>query len=133
MEEEIKGYVLQEEVSRTNIRKLAIYSSEDRLALCLVLAAEMGENRLREMLTLLDEISKGIDLRSGRLSIVGDSGDSFSQETYGFSENGEDEERFSWIFVTQDGYLGGTFERKKRNLEFTASIPIPLSFSKGKS
>ena len=59
MEEEIKGYVLREEVSRTNIRKLATYSSEDRLALfALFSPLKLGENRLREMLTLLDEISK---------------------------------------------------------------------------
>ena len=59
MEEEIKRYVLKEEVSRTNIRKLATYSSEDRLALfALFSPLKLGENRLREMLTLLDEISK---------------------------------------------------------------------------
>jgi ParB/RepB/Spo0J family partition protein len=59
MEEEIKGYVLREEVSRTNIRKLATYSSEDRLVLfALFSLLKLGENRLKEMLTLLDEISK---------------------------------------------------------------------------
>jgi ParB family chromosome partitioning protein len=64
MEEEIKGYVLREEVSRTNIRKLAIYSSEDRLALfALFSPLKLGENRLREMFSLLDEISKRDRLR----------------------------------------------------------------------
>jgi ParB/RepB/Spo0J family partition protein len=59
MEEEIKRYVLREEVSRTHIRRLATYSSEDRLALfALFSPLKLGENRLREMFSLLDEISK---------------------------------------------------------------------------
>jgi ParB family chromosome partitioning protein len=59
MEEGIKGYVLREEVSRTHIRRLATYSSEDRLALfALFSPLKSGENRLREMFSLLDEISK---------------------------------------------------------------------------
>lgn len=59
MEEEIKGYVLREEVSRTHIRRLATHSSEDRLALfALFSPLKLGENRLREMFSLLDEISK---------------------------------------------------------------------------
>ncbi len=59
MEEGIKAYVLKEEVSRSNIRLLSKVSSEDRLALLPLLSRlRLGENRLREMLTLLMEISR---------------------------------------------------------------------------
>ncbi len=59
MEDEVKAYVLKEEVSRSNIRLLAKMSSEDRLALLPLLSRlRLGENRLREMLTLLMEISR---------------------------------------------------------------------------
>jgi ParB/RepB/Spo0J family partition protein len=59
MENEVKSYVLKEEVSRSNIRRLAIFSSEDRMALIQFFAClKLGENRLREMLTLFKEISQ---------------------------------------------------------------------------
>ncbi len=59
MEEEIKTYVLKEGVSRTNIRRLSALSPDDRMAvLSLISPLKLGENRLREVLTLLEEISK---------------------------------------------------------------------------
>jgi hypothetical protein len=59
MEDETKEYVLKGEVSRSNIRLLAKMSSEDRMALHPLLSRlKLGENRLREMLTLLSEISR---------------------------------------------------------------------------
>jgi ParB/RepB/Spo0J family partition protein len=59
MEDEIKSYVLKEEVSRSNIRLLAKLNPEDRKTLLPLLSRlKMGENRLREMLTLLLEISR---------------------------------------------------------------------------
>src|SRR4030043_2016249 len=59
MEDEVKRYVLKEEVSRSNIRLLARMSSQDRMALHPLLSRlKLGENRLREMLTLLNEISR---------------------------------------------------------------------------
>ncbi len=58
MEDEVKRYVLKEEVSRSNIRRLATLSSDDRrILLSLIFPLKLGENRLREMLTLLDEIT----------------------------------------------------------------------------
>ncbi|MDO9351067.1 MAG: ParB/RepB/Spo0J family partition protein, partial [Deltaproteobacteria bacterium] len=58
MEDEVKRYVLKEEVSRSNIRRLATLSSDDRRALLfLIFPLKLGENRLREMLTLLNEIA----------------------------------------------------------------------------
>jgi ParB family chromosome partitioning protein len=59
MEDEVKRYVLNEEVSRSNIRKLSAMSPEDRMALLSLLSSlKLGENRLREVLNLLNEISR---------------------------------------------------------------------------
>jgi len=59
MEDEIKTYVLREEVSRSNIRKLSTLSTDNRLSvLSLISPLKLGENRLRETLTLLEEISR---------------------------------------------------------------------------
>lgn len=66
MEEEVKTSILREEVSRFNIRLFAKMSSEDRLAVVSVLShLKLGESRLREMLTLLLEISRrdGVRIR----------------------------------------------------------------------
>ena len=59
MEDEVKSYVLKEEVSRSNIRILSNFDSEDRKGLILLFfSLKLGENRLREMLTLIEEISR---------------------------------------------------------------------------
>ncbi|HUL30895.1 MAG TPA: ParB/RepB/Spo0J family partition protein, partial [Thermodesulfobacteriota bacterium] len=59
MEDEIKTYVLREEVSRSNIRRLSSLTPDNRMTvLSLISPLKLGENRLRETLTLLEEISK---------------------------------------------------------------------------
>ena len=59
MEDEMKTYVLKEEVSRSNIRRLSTLTPDNRMAvLSLVSPLKLGENRLRETLTLVDEISR---------------------------------------------------------------------------
>jgi len=59
MEDDMKQYVLREEVSRSNIRRLSALTSDDRRAfLCLASPLKLGENRLREILTFLEEISR---------------------------------------------------------------------------
>jgi hypothetical protein len=59
MEDEVKRYVVKEEVSRSNIRRLAAFNTDDRKAvLSLILCLKLGENRLKEILTLLEEIAK---------------------------------------------------------------------------
>ena len=59
MEDEVKRYVLKEEVSRSNIRILAHLTSGERIALVpLISPLKLSENRLREMLTLFEEISR---------------------------------------------------------------------------
>ena len=135
MEEEIKGYVLREEVSRTNIRKLAIYSSEDRLALfALFSPLKLGENRLREMLTLLDEISKRDRLTVREIvdrpeiqAILSHKELTASQRT----------ERMKKILMDlrypRMAVLEETFERKKRNLGLPSRVSLSHSpFFEGK-
>jgi hypothetical protein len=64
MENEVKSYILEEEVSCSNIRILSHFNSEDRMALLpLFSSLKLGENRLREMLTLLEEISQRDQIR----------------------------------------------------------------------
>jgi ParB/RepB/Spo0J family partition protein len=59
MEDEIKWYVLKEEVSRSNIRRLAALNPDDRMAILFLIShLKLGENRLRETLTFLEEISR---------------------------------------------------------------------------
>jgi ParB family chromosome partitioning protein len=59
MEDEVKRFVLKEEVSRSNIRKLSALSPDDRKKLLAFFSSlKLGENRLKEMLTLLEEISR---------------------------------------------------------------------------
>ncbi len=59
MEEPVKRYVLEQEVSRSNIRRLSSLSADDRKAiLALLIPLKLGENSLRETLTLVEEIAK---------------------------------------------------------------------------
>jgi len=59
MEDGMKRYIVREEVSRSNIRRLASMTSEDRIAtLSFLSVLKLGENRLREVLTLLEEIAQ---------------------------------------------------------------------------
>jgi len=59
MEDEIKTYVLREEVSRSNIRRLSTLTPDNRMAvLSLISSLKLGENRLREVLTFLEEVSR---------------------------------------------------------------------------
>ena len=70
MEDQIKRYVLKEEVSRTNIRRFGSLTPDDRMSiLSLISRLKLGENRLREIFTLLEEISRR-NLRAVR-EIVG--------------------------------------------------------------
>ena len=68
MEDEIKTYVLKEEVSRSNIRRLADLPPGDRIAvLSLISPLKLGEIRLREVLTHLEEISRRNQCTAGEV------------------------------------------------------------------
>jgi hypothetical protein len=64
MEDGVKRYVLKEKVSRSNIRILSNFTPEDRRTLLALFSSlKLGENRLREMLALLEEISRRDQIR----------------------------------------------------------------------
>jgi ParB/RepB/Spo0J family partition protein len=59
MEKETREFVVREKVSRNNIRKLAALSAEERLDLVAFFSPlKLGENTMRELLTLLEEIGR---------------------------------------------------------------------------
>ena len=61
MEDEIKTYVLKEEVSSSNIRRFSVFVPDDRMAILSMIAPlKLGESRLREILTFLEEISRSM-------------------------------------------------------------------------
>jgi len=117
---------LKEEVSRTNIRKLATYSSEDRLALfALFSPLKLGENRLREMLTLSEEISK-----RDRLSVREIVDRAEIQATLSHKEltASQRTERVKKILMDlrypRMHTLEETFERKRRDLNLPSGVSL---------
>jgi ParB family chromosome partitioning protein len=59
MEDGIKMYVLKEQVSRSNVRRLSALTPDDRMPLLtLISSLKLGESRLKEILTLFEEISR---------------------------------------------------------------------------
>ena len=69
MEDEVKRYVLREEVSRSNIRKLSAFTPDDRMAiLSLISSLKLGEHRLREELTFLEEVSRRDPFRGSEIA-----------------------------------------------------------------
>jgi ParB/RepB/Spo0J family partition protein len=59
MENEVREFVVREKVSRNNIRKLAALSAEERLDLVAFISPlKLGENTMRELLTLFEEIGR---------------------------------------------------------------------------
>jgi ParB family chromosome partitioning protein len=126
MEDEIKTYVLKEAVSRSNIRRLSAMTSDDRMAvLSLVSPLKLGENRLREILTLLEEIYRRDQcpireiVRRLEIQVV------LSQKELTPSQKTE---RVKKILMTlrypKMHQLEEAFEKKKKNL----NLPSHLSF-----
>ena len=124
MEDEIKTYVLKEEVSRSNIRRLASSTPEDRMAiLSLVSPLKLGENRLREILTLLEEISrrnqrtvKEMVHRSEILAIL-------SQQESTPSQKAEHIKKVLMALrYPKMHQLEETFEKKKKGLNLPSSV-----------
>jgi ParB family chromosome partitioning protein len=136
MEEEVKKYVLQEEVSRSNIRKLASLTHGDRLDLIPFLSSlKLGESRLREILTLLEEISRRDQIPMGKVvrdpqirEIIDHPELTLSQKT----------ERVKRILMAlrypRMNQLDESFENKRRQLHLPAGIALyhhPYFESKG--
>jgi ParB family chromosome partitioning protein len=126
MEDEVKRYVLNEEVSRSNIRKLSALSPEDRMGLLSFLSSlKLGENRLREVLTLLEEISlrdrikvKDIVHRPKIRSIL-------SQEELTPSQRTECVKKFLLdLRYPRLQKMEEKFERRRRDLDFPSRVSL---------
>jgi ParB family chromosome partitioning protein len=135
MEDEIKTYVLKEEVSRSNIRRLSALTPDDRMAtFSLISRLKLGENRLREVLTLLEEISrrnrckeKDIVQRSEIQAILSQKELTPSQKT----------ERMKKVLTDlrypKLNQLEKAFEKKRKDLNLPSNIALhPPPFFEGK-
>jgi ParB/RepB/Spo0J family partition protein len=135
MEEEVKRYVLKEAVSRSNIRKLARLSVEDRnAAITLLTALKLGENSLREILTLLEEITKR-DRCSVRKVI--DLPEIQALITHPELTSTQKTERVKRVFMVlrypRMSYLEEQFEKKRRGLSLPPAISLhPPPFFEGR-
>jgi ParB/RepB/Spo0J family partition protein len=126
MEDEVKTFVLKEEVSRSNIRRLATLNPHDRIAiLSLVSPLKLSESRLREILILLEEISrrnqyteKDIVQRSDIQAILSQKELTSSQKT--------DRLRKILMDLRYPRMRGmeEKFERKKRELNLPSNISL---------
>ena len=125
MEEDVKRYVLKEEVSRANIRKLSAFPSEDRRALLsLVSPLRLGENRLKEILSLLDEISRRERVGIGEIVRRREIQDILSQENLTPSQRTERlREVLADLRYPNLRRMEKEFEEKKRELH----LPSPIS------
>lgn len=126
MEEEVKDYVLREEVSRSNIRRLSNLLPEERMVLIPFLSSlKLGENRLKEILTLIDEISHRDGLKVGEIvsqpelqTILSQKGTTPSQKT----------ERVKKALINlrypRFSQLEKAFEKRRRELNLPSHISL---------
>jgi ParB/RepB/Spo0J family partition protein len=126
MEEETKAYVLREEVSRFNIRKFAALNPDDRIAiLSLISPLKLGENRLREILTFLEEISRKNQTRIGEIVQWPELQAVLSQKELTSSQKTE---RVKKIFMDlrypKLHQLEEGFEKKRKGLNLPPSVTL---------
>ncbi len=135
MEDEIKQYVLREEVSRSNIRRLSGLTSDDRMSfLSLASPLRLGENRLREILTLLEEISRRNRCRAGDVvgrpeiqAVLSEKGLTPSQKTDRVKKILRD------LRYPKMHRLEQEFEKKRKGLNLPSNISLhPQPFFEGK-
>ncbi len=135
MEDGIKQYVLKEEVSRSNIRRLSGLTSDDRMAfLSLASPLRLGENRLKEILTLLEEISRRDRCRTGDIvrrpeiqAVLSQEGLTPSQKTDRVKKILAD------LRYPRMHRLEQEFEKKRKSLDLPSNISLhPQPFFEGK-
>ncbi len=124
MEDDMKQYVLREEVSRSNIRRLSILTSDDRRAfLSLASPLKLGENRLREILTLLEEISRRNRWRASDIVARPEIQAIFSQEELTPSQKTD---RIKKVLMNlrfpKMHRLEEEFEKKRRDLNLPSKV-----------
>jgi ParB family transcriptional regulator, chromosome partitioning protein len=135
MEDEIKTYVLKEEVSRTNIRRLSTLTPDDRMAiLSLISPLKLGENRLREVLTLLEEISKRNQCKERDVAQRSEIQAVLSQKELTPSQKTERIKKvFTDLRYPKLNQLEKAFERKRKDLNLPFNISLHhLPFFEGK-
>jgi hypothetical protein len=126
MEDEIKTYVLKEEVSRSNIRRLASSTPEDRMAiLSLISPLKLGENRLREILTLLEEISRRNQWTVREMIHQSEILAILSQQEFTPSQKAEHIKKVLMALrYPKMHQLEETFEKKKKGLNLPSSVGL---------
>ena len=135
MEDRIKEYVLKEEVSRSNIRKLANLTPDDRVAiLSLISHLKLGENRLREILTFLEEISRRNQCKAKEIVQRADIQVILSQKEFTSSQKTE---RIKKVLMDLRypamHQLEEEFQKKRKGLNLPSSISLHHSpFFEGK-
>jgi ParB family chromosome partitioning protein len=125
MEDEIKTYVLKEEVSRSNIRRLSTLTPVDRTAIhSLISSLKLGENRLREVLTLLEEISRRNQCREKEIVQRSEIQDVLSQKELTPSQKTERVKRVLLnLRYPKMHHMEKEFEKKRKAL----NLPHPIS------
>ena len=126
MEDEIKTYVLTEEVSRANIRKLSALTPGDRMALLsLISPLKLGENRLRELLTLLEETSRRDHATVKEIAGQPELQAILSQKELTPSQKTERVKRaLMGLRYPRLNQLEKTFEEKKKDLSLPSNISL---------
>jgi ParB/RepB/Spo0J family partition protein len=125
MEDEIKTYVLKEEVSRSNIRRLSTLTPVDRKAiLSLISSLKLGENRLREVLTLFKEISRRNQCREKEIVQRSEIQDVLSQKELTPSQKTERVKKVLLdLRYPKMHHMEKEFEKKRKAL----NLPHPIS------
>ena len=135
MEDEIKTYVLRKEVSRSNIRRLSILTPVDRMAiLFLISSLKLGESRLREVLTLLEEISKRNQCKEKDVVQRSEIQAVLSQKELTPSQKTERIKKvFTDLRYPKLNQLEKAFEKKRKDLNLPFNISLHhLPFFEGK-
>jgi len=135
MEDEIKQYVLREEVSRSNIRRLSGLTSDDRKAfLSLAAPLKLGESRLKEILTLLEEISRRNHCTTNNIGRRPDIQAILSQEELTPSQKTDRVKKvLTNLRYPRMHRLEEEFEKKRKGLNLPSNISLRhLPFFEGK-
>jgi len=126
MEEDVKAYVLREKVSRTNIRLLATFSEADRKTIIpLVSPLKLTESRLRELLSLLGEISRRDQRAVSEVIATSEIQDVLHHPELTFSQKSE---RIKGVLMKlrypRMHALEESFEKKRKTLNLPSSVSV---------
>lgn len=126
MEDELKAFVLNQGVSRSNIRRFATYPEEDRKALLSVLSPmRWGENSLTEVLTLFEEIAHREGMTIKQVAQSPQIQSILGQERLPAPQKAESLKKALWaIRYPQTHRLTQAFERASRALGLPPSIKL---------